>query len=250
MKILYFGREQENGYMRTVNPLYGGIVADVDDKYYEYIDWSSFVFAKKLTDEEYEFGVSKSLKHYNEYWTCDQTDEVTDTWRPTKESNLGKDKDENGNTWTKTKVSWTAEEEAKIVNFDKAWITGKLAVYAISAYSTLDVDRGPVDKETWQIQYSQAKEYKQTNSAGTLLKELANAKGVTVANLADSIIRNSEEYQKKVAKVLGISTKLRKELKNATTVRQVQAFCQKYLELPFGIDNIEETPARELFNNI
>lgn len=235
--------------MQTVNPLYGGIVADIDDAYYEYIDWSSFVYAKKLTDEEYNFGVNKSMRSYNEYWTCDQTGEVSDTWKPTKTSFATKDTDEDGNTWVKTKIAWTAEEEKKITDFDKSWITGKIAIFAMSAYTTLDVDRGPVEKETWDLQYSQALEYKRTQSAGTLINELAKAKGVTVPNLVESIIRNNEEYQKKVAKVLAVATRLRKELKNCTTIAQVQTFAEKYLELDYG-KGVEPTPARDLFNNI
>jgi len=250
MKLLYFGKEQENGYMRTVKAEQGGIIADINDDYIEYIDRSSFGYAKKFTQDEYDNGVMNSMKSYNEYWTCDQTGEVSDTWKPTKESNLGKDTDPEGNTWTKTKTAWSAEQESIIVNYDKAWMTGKLAIFALNAYTKLDVDRGPVDKETWTLQYTQAIEYKKTGSAGTLLNRLASAKGVTVANLADSIIRNNENYQVQVAKVLGLSARLRKELKACATVDQCQKFAQKYLELDFGKKGIESTPARTLFNNL
>jgi len=250
MKLLYFGREQENGYMRTVKAEQGGIVADINTDYMEYIDWSSFVYAKKLTDEEYDRGAMNSMKSYNEYWTCDQTGEVSDTWKPTKISNVGKDTDPEGNTWTKTKVDWTADEMAFITNYDKAWLSGKIAVFALQAYTSLDVDRGPVEKETWDLQISQANEYKKTGSAGTIIQELAKAKGVTVANLVDSIVRNNEAYQTKVAKVLGVATKLRKELKNCNTVSDLQIFAEKYFELDFGRGTTDKTPARELFNNI
>ena len=249
MKLLYFGREQENGYMYTVKAEQGGIVAEIDEQNLEYIDWSSFIYAKKLTDEEYEKGANNSMKSYNEYWTCDQTGEISTTWKPTKISNVGKDTDPEGNTWTKTKLDWTPEQLEFILNYDKAWMNGKIATFALMAYTSLDVDRGPVDKETWDLQYSQAIEYKKTNSAGTLIRELASAKGVTVANLADSIIKNNESYQKRVAKVLGLSNKLRQEIKNCNTVNALQEFAEKYLELGFG-KNIEPTPARTLFKNI
>lgn len=250
MKLLYFGKEQENGYMNTVKTDQGGIVADINSDYMEYIDWSSFVYAKQFTEEEYNRGANNTMKSYNEYWTCDQTGEVSDTWKPTKISNVGKDTDPEGNTWTKTKTAWTAEEESYIMNYDKAWMTGKIAVFALSAYTRLDVDRGPVDKETWDLQHRQALDYNTNGSAGTLISELAKAKGVTVANLAQSIIRNNETYQKQVAKVLGLATRLRKELKACGTVDQCQQFAQKYLELDFGKQGIEPTPARTLFNNL
>ena len=236
--------------MRTVKTDQGGIVADINTDYLEYIDWSSFVYSKKFTEEEYEKGANNTMKSYNEYWTCDQTGEVSDTWKPTKVSNVGKDTDPEGNTWTKTKTAWTAEEESYIINYDKAWITGKIAVFAMSAYANLDVDRGPVEKETWDLQYTQALEYRRSQSAGTLIQEIAKAKGVTVANLVDSIIRNNELYQTKVAKVLAVATRLRKELKNCSTVAQVQQFAEKYLELDFGRGTTDVSPARDLFNNI
>ena len=249
MKLLYFGREQENGYMNTVKAEQGGIIAEIDDANLEYIDWSSFIYAKKLSDEEYNKGAMNSMKSYNEYWTCDQDGRVSDTWKPTKISNAGKDTDPDGNTWTKTKIDWTPEQMAFILNYDKAWITGKIATFALMAYTNLDVDRGPIDKETWDLQYTQAKDYIQSGSAGILLQELANAKAVSVANLADSIIRNNENYQRRVARVLALSTKLRKEIKNCNTVAQLQAFAEKYLELNYG-HGVDPTPARTLFRNI
>lgn len=236
--------------MRTVKAEQGGLVADIDNQYMEYIDWSSFIYAKKLTDEEYQKGAMNSMKSYNEYWTCDQTGEVSDTWKPTKISNVGKDTDPEGNTWTKTKVDWTADEMAYILNYDKAWIKGKIAVYSLSAYTALDVDRGPVDKETWNLQYTQAQDYMKTGSAGTLLSEIAKANGMTVANMADIIVKNNEEYQKKVAKVLGLATRLRKELNACGTVAEVQTFAEKYLELDYGKGVEQKTPARVLFNNL
>ena len=250
MKLLYFGKEQENGYMRTVKAEQGGIIAEIDNNYIEYIDWSSFVYFKKFTEEEYNNGAMNSMKSYNEFWTCDQTGEISDTWKPTKTPAPGMpDRDPEGNTWEKTKRPWTADMETMIVNYDKSWITGKIAVFALSAYTALDVERGPVDKETWNLQYTQAKEYNETGSSGILISELAKAKGVTVANLSASIIKNNEEYQKKIAKVLGLATKLRKELKNCGTVNDVQSFAEKYLELNYG-KGVEPTPARDLFNNL
>ena len=250
MKLLYFGREQENGYIKTVKAEQGGIVAEIDEKNLEYIDWSSFIYAVQFNDEEFDKGVMNSMKSYNEYWTCDQDGRISDTWKPTKVSNVGKDTDPEGNTWTKTKLPWTNEEQQVICKYDKAWITGKIATFALSAYTKIDVDRGPVDKETWDLQYTQAKEYVNNNSAGILISNLASAKGVTVANLAQSIIKNNEAYQTKVSKVLGLSIKLRKEIANASTVEQVQRFAQKYLELDYGFEGIEETPARTLFSSL
>jgi len=249
MKLLYFGREQENGYIATIKAEQGGIVAEINEANLEYIDWSSFIYAKKFTDEQYEKGVSNSMKSYNEYWTCDQDGRVSDTWKPTKVSNVGKDTDPEGNTWTKTKLPWTSEEERFITDYDKSWISGKIATFSYSAYTALDVDRGPVDKETWDLQHRQALEYKTTGSAGTLLKLLADSKSVSVANLADSIIKNNENYQTKVAKVLGLAIRLRKELSACGTVEQVQEFAEKYLELDFG-KGVAKTPMRTLFKNV
>lgn len=235
--------------MRTIKVDQGGIVADIDEQNLEYIDWSSFIYAKKLSDEEYEKGANNSMKSYNEYWTCDQTGETSTTWKPTKVVEGVKETDPDGNTWTKTKVEWTPEQMGFILNYDKAWITGKIATFALMAYTNLDVDRGPVEKETWDIQYTQALEYRRSQSAGTLIQEIARAKGVTVANLVDSIIRNNENYQTRVASVLAVSTRLRREIKNCNTVDALQGFAEKYLELDFG-KNIEPTPARTLFINI
>ena len=80
---------------------------------------------------------------------------------------------------------YSVSEERFITDYDKSWISGKIATFSYSAYTALDVDRGPVDKETWDLQHRQALEYKTTGSAGTLLKLLADSKSVSVANLAD-----------------------------------------------------------------
>ena len=106
------------------------------------------------------------------------------------------------------------------------------------------------EKETWNLQYQQALSHKESGSTGTLLRLLADAKGVTPSNFADSIIKNNEEYQTKVAKVLAVSTKLRKDLNNCTTIALVQEFVEKYLEVDFGKDVVGKTPMRTLFKNI
>ena len=148
------------------------------------------------------------------------------------------------------KLPWTNSEAAWIIDYDKSWITGKIATFAYMAYTSIDVDRGPIEKETWDLQYTQALSHRSTGSTGTLLRLLADAKGVTPSNFADSIIRNNEDYQTKVAKVLAVSTKLRKDLKNCTTIAQVQAFVEKYLEVDYGRNVAEVTPMRTLFKNI
>lgn len=251
MKLLYFGREQENGYMQTIKADQGGIVAEIDDANLEYIDWSSFIYSKKFTEDQWANGVNNSMKSYNEYWTCDQTGEVSDTWKPSKTPEPGMpDRDPDGNTWEKTKLPWTSEQQREILNYDHAWIKGKIAVFAMSAYSNIDVDRGPVEKETWDLQYTQAMDYRTTGSAGTLLTRLADAKSVSVSTFADSIIRNNESYQVAVARVLGLATRLRKELKNCTTVELTQQYAEKYLELDFGRNTADRTPMRILFRNV
>ena len=99
--------------------------------------------------------------------------------------------------------------------------------------------------------------------------ELKNEKGDTIINIEETndnynqckhckhceyckhkSFKNNEEYQTKVAKVLAVSTKLRKDLNNCTTIAQVQEFVEKYLEVDFGKNVAEVTPMRTLFKNI
>lgn len=252
MKILYFGKEQIGGFIETLTSIQGGYVAEVNDDYIEYVDWTSFDFVKTLSEEEYEIGLANSMKHYNEYWTRDDDPSiVSTTWKLTKVVEGVKETDPDGYTWSKHKVNWNDEELAAITGFDKKWLEGKIASLAKSTYTRLDIDRGIVEKDTWDLQLEQAKEFKSTGSAGTLLSALASARGDTVSAFADKVIAKSEQYQTKVGKILGLQMRLRKELGRCTTVRDIQLFAQKYTDLIFDRDvSTEETPMHTLFRNI
>lgn len=252
MKILYFGKEQTGGFIETIFTVQGGYVATINDDYIEYVDWTSFDFVKTLTDDEVEIGLPNTMRHYNEYWTRDDDPSITSTtWKLTKVIDGQKQPDVEGYTWSKVKANWTDQEMTAIVGFDKKWLEGKIASLAKSTYARINVDRGTVEKETWDLQLAQAKEYKETGSAGILLSGLASARGDTVSSFADTVIRKNNEYQTKVERILGLQLRLRKELGRCNTVREVQLFAQKYTDLIFDRDvDITPTPIHELFRNI
>lgn len=250
MKIIYFGKEQTGGFIETVSTVQGGYLANIDDNYIEYVDWSSFDFIRQISDHAADFGRENTMKHYNEYWTRDDDPNiVSTTWKMTKVVNGEKTRDPEGYTWTKHKVDWTSDETSYILEYDKAWLEGKLASLAKSAYSKLNLDNGIVEKETWNLQLSQAQDYRSTGSAGPLLSALATARGESTAQLADKIIAKNEKYQQKVGGILSIQQRLRKELSRCTTVDQVQEFAEKYTDLYFGKDQTKNI-AHALFRNI
>lgn len=250
MKIVYFGKEQIGGFIETISAVQGGYLANVDDNYIEYLDWSSFDFVRQISEQASTFGVANTMKHYNEYWTRDDDPTiVSTTWKLTKVVNGEKERDPDGFAWTKHKVDWTSDEMSYIMEYDKAWIEGKIASLAKSAYTRLNLDNGIVETSTWNLQREQAKEYRQTGSAGHLLSTLASARGESVGSFADKIIQKNEVYEEKVGQILAVQQRLRKELDRCTTVDQVQIFAEKYTDLFFGKE-VTKTLAHEIFRNI
>jgi len=252
MKIVYFGKEQTSGFIQTMSEIQGGHVAEIDDNHIEYIDWSSFDFVKQLSQDAIDIGLPNTLRHYNEYWSRDDDPSIiSTTWKLTKVMDGVKQPDMEGNTWTKHTVNWTDAEESAITEFDKAWLEGKIASVAKCCYTRLNLDRGVVDKETWNLQLQQAKEYKATSSAGNLISMLASARGMTISSFADKIIQKNEAYEQKVGSVLALQQRLRKELNDCASVRDIQMFAQKYTDLIFDrdIDN-KSSSIHELFRNI
>lgn len=252
MKIIYFGKEQIGGFITTLAAMQGGFIAEVNDDYIEYVDWSSFDFVKELTDDEYDIGYPNTMRHYNEYWYRDDDPSIiSTTWKLTKVNNGVKESDPDGHMWSKVKDNWSDNEMAAITGFDKKWLEGKIVSVAKAAYTRLGVDRGTVEKETWSLQLDQAKEYKKTGSAGHLLSTLASARGDTVAVFADKVIEKNRLYEEKVGNLLALQLRLRKEIARCNTVRDLQLFAQKYMDLIFDRDvDVEPTPIHQLFRNI
>ena len=252
MKILYFGKEQTGGFIETIFTVQGGYVANINEEYVEYVDWTSFEFVRVLTDDEVNIGIPNTMRHYNEYWTRDDDPSiVSTTWKLTKINNGVKETDPDGHTWSKHKDNWTDTEEAAIIGFDKKWLEGKLVTVAKSAYAKLNIDTGVVEKETHYLQLQQAQEYKKTGSAGILLSTLASDRGETVAILANKIIEKNRAYEERLAKILGLQQKIRKELHACTNIREVQKFAEKYTDLYFFNDGtIQKNTIHEQFKNI
>jgi len=250
MKIVYFGKEQTGGFINTISAVQGGYLAEVHDDYIEYLDWSSFDFARSISESAATIGAPNTLRHYNEYWTRDDDPSiVSTTWKMTKVVNGEKERDPEGYTWTKHQVDWTSDEQGYILEFDKAWLEGKLAILTKAAYVKLNIDSGMVEKETWNMQLTQAKEYNTTGSAGQLLSTLASARGQTVSQLAAKIIEKNTAYETKVGQIIAIQQRLRKELDRCATVSDMQAWAEKYTDLSFG-KGLEKTPMHGLFRNI
>jgi hypothetical protein len=250
MKIIYFGKEQTGGFIETVSAVQGGYLADVHDDYIEYLDWSSFDFIRQISDEAATFGRTNTMKHYNEYWYRDDDNSIiSTTWKLTKVNNGVKETDPDGYTWSKVKADWTSNEMSYILEYDRAWLEGKIASLAKAAYARLNLDSGIVESGTWSLQLAQAQEYRTTGSAGILLSTLAAARGESAGQLADKIIAKNESYQKKVGDILAIQQKLRKELDRCVNVEQLQTFAEKYTDLHFG-KNQDKTTIHQLFRNI
>lgn len=251
MIILYFGKEQVGGYIQTLRTVQGGFVAEINDSYIEYVDWSSFDYFRALTEDEVKIGIPHSTRSANEYWTRDDDPSIiSTTWKLTKVVNGEKEKDPEGHTWTKVKAEWTDQQRTAIVSYDKKWLEGKVVIVAKAAYARLNLERG-IEKETWDMQLQQAKEYKATGSAGHLISAFASARGEPVSLLVDKIIAKNKIYEEKVAKILSIQQRLIKELNACVTVRDIRVFAEKYTDLFFYNDGtIQKTTIHDLFKNI
>jgi len=195
MLIYYRGKEQLNGYVQTKQIFQGGYIAEILSNSEEFVEWSAFDWVRTLDSDRPNFLIANYGKQKLEYWQS-ETGETTSTKRPPV--------DEHGVAWQKIKREFTPEEHSELLAFEKTVLEGIL----VSIFKTRSVQRNifPIDfeQQTWHIQEQEAREYRATGSAGTLISELADARGVSVAVMADKIIEKSEEYKKSAGKLLGM----------------------------------------------
>ena len=240
MYIYYKGKEL-TGYTETITAIQGGYVAKVNDEYRGYIDWSGLDYYKPLSEEAATTGVKLHTKPYVEYWTRDDDNTiVSDTFRPTKMSDgENKDPDEYGYRWTKIKRDLTDDEQSASVEFTKAVLLGYITVYYEKQVKDLDIHESKFETETWSTQVEQAKAYQADSTEGTLIKALADARGISLDDMATKILDKNTAWQTSVGSILGKLQKRRAEIKAITTQASIIEAMDKYMNVSHTSDLAE-----------
>ncbi len=214
MIIYYRGKEQLNGYLQTKQIFQGGYIAKVLPNSEEYVDWSSFDWVRTIEDGYEDFLIANFGKAKIEFWQSANGDTTT-----TKRPKI----DENGVAWEKIKREFTPEETQRQLNFEKTVLEGILVSIFQTKYAQKNLYTVNFEQYTFHIQEQEAKEYLATGSAGTLISKLADLRGISVAQLADKIVKRSEEFKLSYGELLGSFQKYRStiwDFDNLTDLRQ------------------------------
>ncbi len=233
MWIYYRGKEL-SGYVQTKGVVHGGYLAEVNDDYKAFVDWSAVNYYKPISEAAATDGYKQYNKPYVEYWTRDDDPTiVSDTFRPTKKSDgENKDPDEYGYIWTKVKRDLSAEEDAAAVEFGKAVLIGHITDSYNKDVKDLDIHETAFESETWSTQVEQAKAYQADNSnIGTLLQAIATGREMSVADLATKILEKNEAWQTSMGTILGKLQKRRAEIKAVSTQADMIAITDKYMNV-------------------
>lgn len=226
MLIYYRGKEQLNGYMKTKQIFHGGYIAEIAPNSEEFVEWSAFDWVKTLKTGHEDFLISNYGKLKVEFWQS-ENGETTTTKRPPV--------DEFGVSWTKIKRDFTKEEHDMLLDFEKTVVEGIL----VSIFKTRSVQRNlfPTDfeQQTWHIQEQEAKEYKSTGSAGALITQLADARGISVAEMSSKILAKVDEYKENVGILLGLFQRHRSTVRSFNTLADLRAW--KSSNLGWNISN-------------
>ncbi len=226
MLIYYRGKEQLNGYIQTKQIFHGGYIAEIAPNSEEFIEWSAFDWVKTLKGGSETFLIANYGKAKVEFWQS-ENGQTTTTKRPPV--------DEFGVKWSKIKREFTKEEHDILLDFEKTVIEGVL----ISIFKTRSVQRNlfPADfeQQTWHIQEQEAKDYITTGSAGTFISKLADARGISVAEMANKILAKVEEYKLNAGILMGLFQKHRSTVRNFDNLTDLRAW--RVANLGWNISN-------------
>ena len=200
MIIYYRGKEQLNGYVQTKQIFQGGYVAEIVPNSEEFVEWSSFDWVRTLEAGYEDFLIANFGKPRVEFWQS-ETGETTTT----KRAKI----DENGVAWEKIKRDFTPEELQRQLNFEKTVLEGILVSIFQTKFAQKNLNTVNFEQYTFHVQEQEAKEYLATGSAGTLISKLAEFRGVSVAEVANKIIKKTEEFKHSYGELLGLFQKYR-----------------------------------------
>jgi len=247
MYIYYRGAEKQNGYIKPLHLIHGGYLVEIDDQNADYIDWGGIDYMKVVSETAATVGKKMYGRSYVEYWTRDDDPNIiSTTFRTTKMSNgVTKDVDAEGYTWTKVKRDLTADEVAAGLEIEKAVANGLATSWYIKSVKELDLQQSDFEMTLWVKQETQARAYQADGTTGVLLQTLADARSLSVADMAQKIVDKADAYEASVGAILGLLQEKREAIKACATMADMLAWRQQFL----GIKTTTTTEELEALDN-
>jgi hypothetical protein len=104
---------------------------------------------------------------------------------------------------------------------------------------TLKAEESKLEQYLWDAQITEA-----NNLEGEtpLLNSIATTKGITVSEVAKSVLAGNKTFNEKVQTLYTAMLALKKEFQDCTTVRQLNVLWQKYMGVAMPYDQMLEEP--------
>ena len=110
-------------------------------------------------------------------------------------------------------------------------------------FLTLKAEESKLEQYLWDAQITEA-----NNLEGEtpLLNSIATAKGITVSEVATSVLAGNKTFNEKVQALYDAMLSLKQEFKNCATIRELNVLWQKYMGVPMPYSQmVEEGIAEE-----
>jgi len=104
-------------------------------------------------------------------------------------------------------------------------------------FLTLKAEESKLEQYLWDAQITEA-----NNLEGEtpLLNSIATAKGITVSEVASSVLAGNKTFNDKVKALYDSMLVLKQEFKSCATIRELNVLWQKYMGVPMPIFQMEE----------
>lgn len=126
---------------------------------------------------------------------------------------------------------YTDEESAGVLEYMKTVMRVRVEDIFYQRYLELQKHMNAFEMSTWPQQLKEAEA-----GRGTLIEEIARARGITVSVLADKIKRNAAEYHAKVGNLLGKQQRHIRDIDACMTIAEAAELA----DLKFGIAKYPE----------
>ena len=106
-------------------------------------------------------------------------------------------------------------------------------------FLTLKAEESKIEQYLWNAQIEEA-----NNLEGEtpLLNSIATTKGITVSEVAESVLAGNKTFNEKVQTLYNAMLALKKEFKDCTTVRELNVLWQKYMGVTMPYAQMLEEP--------
>ncbi len=102
----------------------------------------------------------------------------------------------------------------------------------------LDLYSSNTETSTWSIQYESAIKYQTSGETTSFLSSLAESKEISVEEMANKIVSAKTKYDETICKYYVTISKIKKEMKNAADVNNINLLYNKYFGVacPYSMD--------------